>query len=220
MSELSPPRSPALPIAQTEYTKPYQDTFGNILRLYFTQLDNVNSALHGPLGAQYLDSPHISASDSTDQYATANDTPTLVQLDTAVAVSGFTLNPNGTATAQVPGVYKIDYSLQVANNANAIHETFVWVEVGGVDLVNSSRRFTLAARKSASVFTHVVAYSSVVFEAEAGDEIALYWATDLAAQESPAVDGIFLEAIAAQTSPYVRPAAPSAIGSIIFLGRP
>ena len=220
MQILSSPIAPALPIAQNAYTKSHQDTFGNVLRLYFNQIDSVTSAILGPLGMQYLDAPHISASDSTDQYAPGNDTPTLVKWDTAVAVNGFTLNTNNTATAQISGIYKIDYSLQVVNNANAIHEMFVWLQVNGSQLANSASRFTLAARKSGSVFTFIVAYSSVVFEAEAGDEVGLYWATDLAAQASPAVDGVFLNALPIQTTPYARPASPSAIGSITFLGRP
>jgi hypothetical protein len=47
----------------------------------------------------------------------------------------------------------------------------------------------------------------------------LYWAADAAYRVSPARDGIYIEAIAAQTVPYVRPAVPSAIGSITFVSR-
>jgi hypothetical protein len=220
MIELNATKAPALPLADNQYSKSTQDRLTNILRLYFSQVDNLTSAVLGPLGMQYLDAPHISASDSTDQYAPGNDTPTLVKWNTAVAVNGFTLNTNNTATAQISGIYKIDYSLQVVNNSNTIHEMFVWLQVNGSQLANSSSRFTLAARKSGSVFTFIVAYSSVVFEAEAGDEVGLYWATDLAAQASPAVDGVFLNALPAQTTTYARPASPSAIGSITFLGRP
>jgi hypothetical protein len=212
--------APALPVINEDPTAGFQNNYSNILRLYFNQIDNFSSGLNGPTGGRFLDFPHISASDSTNQYAPANDTPTLVKWNTAVAVNGFTLNTNNTATAQISGIYKIDYSLQVVNNANAIHEMFVWLQVNGSQLANSSSRFTLAARKSGSVFTFIVAYSSVVFEAEAGDDIGLYWATDLAAQASPAVDGVFLNALPVQTTPYARPASPSAIGSITFLGRP
>jgi hypothetical protein len=220
MATVFVPKAPSLPLAGNDFSAVYQNRYSSILRLYFNQLDLVNSSVLGPLGMSFLDAPHISASDSTNQYAPGNDTPTLVKWNTAVAVNGFTLNTNNTATAQVSGIYKIDYSLQVVNNANAIHEIFVWLQVNGSQLANSSSRFTLAARKSGSVFTFIVAYSSVVFEAEAGDEIGLYWATDLAAQASPAVDGVFLNALPVQTTPYARPASPSAIGSITFLGRP
>lgn len=218
MADLLIPKAPALPIAQQQYTKIYQDTFGNILRLYFNQLDTVNSGVLGPLGMRYLDAPHISASDSTDQYATANDTPKLVAWDTATSVRGFTLNPSGTATATVPGVYKIDFSLQLANTDNAAHDAFVWLQTNGTQVVDSSSRFTLPARKGAGNYSYIVAYSSIVFEIDVSDEIGLWWATDQAFI-SGVQDGIFMEALPAQTTPYVRPSNPSAIGSITFLGR-
>jgi len=218
MPTLNIPKQPALPLGPGDYAKAYQDRYSNILRLYFNQLDSTNSALLGPLGMQYLDSPHISASDSTSQYATANDTPALVSWNTAASVKGFTLNPNNTATAQVSGIYKISYSLQFANTANDAHDVFIWLRVNGGQIPNSSSRFTLRERKSAGNYNYIVAYASVMFEAEEGDAVGLWWATDQA-YISGTQDGIFMEALPAQTTPYVRPANPSATGSIIFLGR-
>lgn len=218
MANLIIPRAPALPLANQEYSPPYQNRYSSILRLYFNQLDTVNAGVLGPLGMQYLDSPHIAASDSTSQYATADDTPQLVAWDTAVSNKGFTLNPSNTATASVSGVYKIDYSLQLANTANAVHEVFVWLQVNGGVIPDSSSRFTLQARKSSGESNYLVAYSSVVFEADAGDAIGLWWATDQAYIVG-VQGGIFIEALPAQTTPYARPANPSATGSITFLGR-
>lgn len=219
MAELNIPRSPALPVAQQAYTKVYQDTFGNILRLYFNQLDTVNSGILGPLGTRYLDSPHIAASDSTDQYATADNTPTLVLWDTAEFTNGFTLNPSGTATVEVAGLYKIDYSLQFANTDNAAHDVFVWLQENGTVIPNSASRFTLPARKSAGVPSYIVAYSSILFEATPADQIGLWWATEKAYNPVGPIEGVYMEALPAQTVPYPRPANPSAAGSIVFLGR-
>jgi len=219
MAEIQIPKAPALPIAQQQYTKVYQDTFGNILRLYFNQLDTVNSAVLGPLGLRYLDAPHISASDSTDQYATANDSPKLVAWDTAASVKGFTLNPDGTATATAPGVYKIDYSLQLANTDNTSpHDAYVWLQTNGSFIPDSSRRFTVLAAKNSSNPAYITAYSSIVFEIDVDDEIGLWWATDQAFI-SGTQNGVYMEAIPAITTPYARPANPSAIGAITFLGR-
>jgi hypothetical protein len=47
---------------------------------------------------------------------------------------------------------------------------------------------------------------------------ALYWATEQA-YDSGVQDGIYLEAIAAQTSPYALPETPSAYGLIQYIGR-
>lgn len=220
MSNLVPPKAPNTPVAPTEYESRYQDQLNSVLRLYYNQIDNVNQSLLGPNGGQFLSIPHIAASDSTDQYAGGNNTPTVVQWNTLDSGSGFTLSPPGTATPDQTGVYKITYSLQFANTANAAHDVWVWLEIdGGIQVPNSTTKFTIPARKSAGVPTYLVAYSEVVFTIVAKDSIKLYWATDQAYNPVGPVDGIYIEYLPAQTVPFAHPAAPSAIGSITFVSR-
>jgi hypothetical protein len=186
--------------------------------LYFNQIDSVFRALFSRNGGKYVEFPHIAASDSSDQYAGGDNTPTLVRWDTLDAGSGFTLNPNGTAQPDQSGIYKIDYSLQLANSDNAAHNVFVWLEVnGGTPVPNSSTKFTVPARKASNEPSYVTAYSHITFEITAGDTISLYWATDKAYNPTGPVEGVRIDAIPAQTTPYVRPANPSALGSIIFV---
>jgi hypothetical protein len=161
--------------------------------------------------------PFISASDSTDQLATASDTPTIVTWNTLDAGNGFTLAAPGTATAEISGIYKITYSLQLANTDNAQHDAAVWLKINNNNVANSTTIFTVPARKSAGVFSYVCAYSEVVFAINAGDDIELYWATNQAYDTSPATDGIYIEHLPTQTVPYIRPATPSALGSITFV---
>jgi hypothetical protein len=196
-----------------------QELFRNQLRLYFNEIDNFSSAILSGTGGSSLSLPFIAASDTTDQITANADTPTVVKWNTLEAGNGFSLNAPGSATALVSGVYKITYSLQFVNTDNVIHNASVWLKINNVDVPRSTTVFTLAARKSAGVFSYVCAYSEVVFSLEAGDVLELYWAADAAFRVSPARDGIYIEAIAAQTSPYVRPAVPSAIGSITFVSR-
>jgi hypothetical protein len=162
-----------------------------------------------------LEFPHIGASDTTDQYATASDTPTIVKWNTLDSAKGFTLASNA-ATATYKGVYKIDYSLQFANNDNAQHEIDVWLRINNVDLPGSTTKFSIPARKSAIIDTYGVAYSTVMFSVNAGDYLTLYWATDQAATSGGAL-GIYMEYQAAQTVPYAHPSVPSAIGTITFV---
>lgn len=211
-------KAPSLPNAQEVYGKSYTDNLNNLLRLYFNTIDNFSGALATDTGGGYLGLPHVAASDSTDQYADANDDPTIVKWNTLDSGNGFTLNQDSTATALVSGIYKIDYSLQLTNNANAVHEAVVWLKVDGVDVVNSTSKFTLPARKSALVPAYVVAYSSIVFPLLEGQSVGLWWATDQAATSGGTL-GIKIEYEAAQTSPYAHPAVPSAIGSITFVSR-
>ena len=121
------------------------------------------------------------------------------------------------ATASYPGVYKIDYSLQYANTDNAQHDVDVWLKVNNTDVVGSTTKFSIPARKSAGVYTYVVAYSTVVFTLAAGDDLELYWATDLAYNPVGPVNGIYMEYQAAQTVPFAHPSVPSAIGAITFV---
>lgn len=219
MTRLSTPRSPALPLAQVEYSPPYVNRYSNILRLYFNQLDAAWQGLLGTDGGQYLQNPHIAAQNNADQYATADNTPTLVLFDVLDSVSGFTLFPGGYAQADQNGVYKIDYSLQFANTDNVQHDVFVWLQSNGSVVAGSSSRFTIPARKSAGVFAYIVAYSSITFEIPKDSEIRLWWATEKAYNPVGPVEGVYMEALPAQTVPYVRPANPSAVGSIVYVSR-
>ena len=166
--------------------------------------------------------PHIAASDSTDQVAGGDDTPTVVEWNTLDSGLGWTLNSPGSATADYAGVYKITYSLQFINTANAIHYAYVWLQVNGNDVDNSTTAFMIPARKSASAGEegYLCAYSEVTFVVEVGDEIELYWATDLAGNPTTPTDGVYIYHEVAQVSPYARPAIPSAIGSIVYVSAP
>jgi hypothetical protein len=216
---LRPSKAPNLLVAPITYAQQYQEQLNNALRLYFNQIDNGLGFLLSGTGGSSLSLPFVAASDSTDQITADADTPTVVKWNTLEGGNGFTLNSPGSATALVSGVYKITYSLQFVNTDNAIHNAAVWLKVNNVDVPRSTTIFTLQARKSAGVFNFVCAYSEVVFSLEAGDELELYWAADAAYRVSPARDGIYIEALAAQASPYVRPATPSALGSITFVSR-
>jgi len=211
-------RHSPLPRPRAEYSEEQMFQLIRVLELYFNQLDSQT-----PLQAEYfrgrgdtLTFPHIAASDSTDQIATGNDTPTVVTWDTLESGSGWTLASNA-ATAQYAGVYTIRYSLQLINTANAEHDATVWLRVNNVDVANSATIFTLPARKSNGDPAYVCGYSEATFSVDVGDEIELYWATDLAGNPTTPTDGVYIFHDAAQVSPFARPAIPSAIGSISFV---
>jgi hypothetical protein len=212
--------APALPTAPSEYDSRRDDQLNYSLRLYFNNLDNWLSDLTGATGGAVFGLPFIEASDSGTQYATGNNTPTIVNWDTTALGNGFTLNVGNTATALVTGVYKITYSLQFANNDNVVHDAIVWLRINGstsaADVPNSTTNFTVPARKSAGVPAFVCGYSEVVFTLNAGDTVGLWWGTDLAATSGGAT-GVYIYSLAAQTTPMAYPATPSALGSITFV---
>lgn len=210
------PEPPNLPLAPKQYSPDDQEKFSNVLRLYFNRLKNFNQLFTTDTGGAFLKFPHISASSSLVQYATATNTPTKVGWTTLNSNNGFTLDPSGYATTSIPGVYKIDYGLQLSNNDNAIHFVWVWLRINGDDIENSSVKFTLPARKSAGVPFEVLAYSNIVYSVLADDQVELWWATSQAATSGGGV-GIYLKAEPAASSPFALPATPSAIGSITFV---
>ncbi len=211
--------APSLPNATKEYEEQYVNQYNNILRLYFNTIDGFNTALVNENGGKELSFPHIAASDSTDQYATASNTPTVVNFNALESGSGFVLESPGSAYPQQTGVYKITYSVQLANTANAVHDAVFWLRVDGDDVPNSATVFTLQARKSVGNPTYLCGYSEVVFSIGVESVVELVWATDQAYSTTGPVDGVYIFADAAQTSPYERPAIPSVIGSITFLSR-
>jgi hypothetical protein len=214
---------PALPLATDQYSKAYQDQLNNVLRLYFNRLQNILSQMNtgsGEIDGSGVEFPHIAASDAAIQYATAANTPTIIQWSSLESGKDFTLNANNTATAQVSGIYKITYSLQFANNDNVAHDAIVWLRLNGntsaEDAANSTTIFTLPARKSAGVPSYVCGYSEVVFPLSAGEFVGLWWGTEQAATSGGAT-GIYIDYQAAQTTPMPYPATPSVIGSITFV---
>jgi hypothetical protein len=214
--------APALPLPEVEYNQQSQTNLIRALRLYFNLLDDyfakvVLDALNGAAGGNGVSFPHIAASDSTDQYASGNNTPTVVRWNTLDSGLLWTLSPPGLATAAVAGVYKITFSLQFVNTANAVHDAVVWLKVNNANVANSTTTFSIPARKSAGVPSYLAGYSEITFSVAVGDTIELYWATDLAYNPVGPVDGVYIFHDAAQTVPYARPAIPSAIGSITYV---
>jgi hypothetical protein len=220
LKRLESPAAPNLPIAPTVYTGQHFDILNNVLRLYFNRLADSLRVLFDTSGGRFLQFPHIAASDNVTQYATATNTPTIIEWSTLDSGLGFTLNVDNTATAQYTGLYKITYSLQLANNDNAAHDAIVWLRINGStsasDVANSSTIFTVPARKSAGIPSFVCGYSEVVFELNAGDKVGLWWGATQAASSGGAT-GIYIYALPAQTTPMAYPAVPSVIGSITFV---
>jgi hypothetical protein len=218
---LLPPKAPNLPIGPVDYNQQFFDQYSNVLRLYFNQIDNFAQPFTQQNGGAYLRFPFIAAEDTASQYANVSNTAKIVLWDTLSNGSGFTLNANSTATAEFAGIYKITYSLQLANTDNAAHDAIVWLRTNGsntaADINNSTTIFTVPARKSAGVPAKVCGYSEVVFPLNAGDNVGLWWGATQAATANASVDGVYIYAQAAQTTPMAYPAVPSAIGSITFV---
>ena len=209
---------PNLIAAPEEYSKNREEQLTNELRLYFNRLNNNLNTVADVAGGSAISFPHIAAYSDVDQYASGDDTPTIVTFNNVSDNVGFTFNTDGTANALFDGTYKIEYRLQAVNTSNVALDTVVWLQINGEDVANSATKYTIPARVSAGVPSFSILASFVSWETLENDNFALYWATEQA-YESGVQDGIYLEATAAQTSPYTHPQIPSSYGVIQYIGR-
>jgi hypothetical protein len=124
--------------------------------------------------------------------------------------NGITVESGSRIKVPCAGQYLLTFTLQVTNRGNAVQEFEVWAKDTGVNYPLSNTRFDVPARKSASIWSHIVPAITGIFTVD--DPINDYlqvawWASSL---------DVFLEHYAAGTSP-TRPAIPSVILTINFV---
>ena len=108
------------------------------------------------------------------------------------------------------GQYLVTFTLQVTNRSNTAAEFEVWAKDTGVNYPLSNTRFDVPARKTASIWSHIVPAITGIFTVDdpTNDYLEVAWWSDNL--------GIYLEHYAAGTSP-TRPAIPSVILTINFV---
>lgn len=155
-------------------------------------------SLNGTLGKAY--GQFIS---TANQSAAAN-TPTPVTFNSSSSYNtGVSVVSNSRITFTETGIYLSTVSLQFLNAENSEHDVTVWFSVNGTDLANSASRVTVP---KSSVGGAALLEISVSEQITTGQYLEVVWATEDA--------DVRIEAIAAQASPFVCPAIPSAIFNV------
>jgi hypothetical protein len=124
--------------------------------------------------------------------------------------NGITVESGSRIKVPCAGQYLVTFTLQVTNRGNAVQEFEVWAKDTGVNYPLSNTRFDVPARKSVSIWSHIVPAITGIFTVEdpTNDYLQVaWWASSL---------DVFLEHYAAGTSP-TRPAIPSVILTINFV---
>ena len=101
-----------------------------------------------------------------------------------------------------PGVYTVFLEMQIKNTVNANRETYIWLAKNGQDISESCCKVEIKQGAAADAY-QLLSKQWIVDDVEANDYLELRFAVDN-------VSGISLEFTAEQTSPYLRPAIPSA----------
>jgi len=199
---------PRLPAAPAEYDAQFIEQYSNILRLYFSQLDNLTGVLLGESGGRYIRFPYGAFSSDQDQTATAN-TATLMTLNTTDFSNDVSISSSKITVANA-GIYNLQFSAQFQNTDNAIQDISIWLKQDGVDIPGSTGFVSIPARKSASAGeeAHEIIGWNYYVSMTAGQYIEIYWSTTLAS--------VTIQHYAAGTSP-TRPSTQSVVATMSFV---
>jgi hypothetical protein len=162
--------------------------------------------------AETSTAPYGEFSKNTDQLAPSTGNTAVVDWTTEHEINGVYLDVSNTSRIYVrnDGIYEITFSLQLANANNDAEHADVWFRINGTDVSDSGKRFGLPARKSTGDPSHLTGTSAHVLDLNAGDYIEIAGATSSA--------DVSLESfVATTTTPYTRPAIPSAQISITYI---
>lgn len=205
--KLLTPQQPRLPAAPVEYAQRYGDDLTNILRLYFTQLDNLNTTTYGPQGGRFFNFPYAAVQRTTNKTFTAN-TATQITFDQNDYLNGCTNDGTDGIHVSNAGIYNYQFSVQFANTDTAVHNVWVWLRKNGVDLVGTGSKFDVPSKHGSSD-GYLIGACNFYVELQANDYVELWAAVDSTTT--------YMEAYAAQTSPFAMPAVPSVVATLSFV---
>lgn len=200
-------RAPNLPLATNQYERQYQDQLSNALRLYFNQLDSLNSVTLGPRGGQHYNFPYAAIQRTTDKTFTAN-TATQITFNQNDFLNGCTNDGTDGIHVEQSGIYNYQFSVQFANTSATSYAAYVWLRINGVDAEGTGSKFDIPTKHGSSD-GYLVAACNFYVSLAAGDTVEMWAAV--------ADSAVYMEAYAAQTSPFAMPAIPSVVATLSFV---
>lgn len=204
--------SPALPFGPLEYERSYQDQLNNIQRLFYNRLTSSYNNLVGVNGGASLQAPHAMLMSDQDQANAGITVANQLTFNQPVIQQGIEVRNTDEIWFEQAGQYLVTFTLQVSNRGNAAQEFEVWAGYNGTNYPLSNTRFDIPARKSGSIWSHIVPAVTGIFTVEnpSTEYLTIKWWSDST--------DVFLEHYAAGTSP-TRPAIPSVILTANFVSR-
>lgn len=206
--QLEVPAIPSLGFAPEAYERRYFGEINGALNGYFRSLISTMGALFGVRGGKFLNAPHGSFHDSTDQVAASTTVATAVIFDTTDISNGVTLSNSSRLNVADAGVFNIQFSIQLKNTTNDGHDVDIWFRKNGTNINNSNSRFHPPARKSTGDPSHMIAALNFFVELSANDYVEIMYKVDNV--------NVTLEHFAASSTP-TRPAVPSVIATVTFV---
>jgi hypothetical protein len=152
--------------------------------------------------------PYGAFQDSTDQTAASTTVAYPMTFNTTDFSNGVYLSNSSRMNVRNAGIYNLQFSVQLQNTDNVQHTVDIWFRKNGTDIAASNSMFTVPARKSASIYGHLIGAINYFVELAANDYVEIVWRA-----ESTLVS---IEQLPAQTSP-TRPATPSVIATMQYV---
>ena len=205
--ELNKVAAPNLPLAPREYDAQYIDQLNNVFRLYFNRLDALTTQLMTSSGGAGIRLPYGAFSDFTSQTTTAN-TATLMALNTTDFSNTVTLVTGSKLTVANAGIYNLQFSAQLQNLDNAPQDVFIWLKQNGTDIVGSTGKVGMPARKNPGDPFHDIKGWNYFLSMSAGDYVQIYWSTTNAA--------VTIQTYAASGTP-TKPSTASVVATLSFV---
>jgi hypothetical protein len=213
MSRLDAPVNPRLPDPNPgNESAGYLAGLLSVLRLYFNRITNILQLLLGPNGGVYIQNPHAMLMSDQDQSNPSITGANQLSFNQPVITQGVRVENTDEIWFEKSGQYLVTFSLQVSNRSNAVQEFEVWAGYNGTNYPLSNTRFDIPARKSVSIWAHIVPVITGIFTVANPQTEYLtikWWASST---------DVFLEHYPAGTSP-TRPEIPSVILTVNFVSR-
>jgi hypothetical protein len=143
---------------------------------------------------------------NTNDIAITANTVANIDLPSTYSANGISIVSNNQITVERAGTYDIQVNLQLLNTDNAADREFdVWFAKNGTDIANSATVYTVVKGNGKNVVS-----VNFIDTCSANDYYQIRYAADSA--------NVSLEAFANISSPYVRPAIPSARVTVVPVG--
>jgi hypothetical protein len=215
ITNIVPTVAPRLPAATVEWDHRFMEQYSNILRLYFNGIDTTFGGLLGSPsngsglhpGGGYLNFPYASCQRTTNATFTAN-TATLVTLNQNDFLNDCTNSGTDGIVVKTAGIYNYQFSVQWANPDTQIHTGYIWLRVNGVDVAGTASKFDVPSKHGTSD-GYLIAAANFYVKLNPNDHVDLYAAVDNAL--------LYMEAYAAQVSPWAMPSIPSVVATLSFV---
>lgn len=219
ITNIIPTVAPRLPAAPMQYDARFIEQYSNILRLYFNGIDTTFTGLLGEPqlktsnhpGGGYLNFPYAAVQRTTNFNFNLANTAYLVTMNQSDFLNDCTNTGSDGIAVNTAGIYNYQFSVQFANPDTQIHTVWIWLRVNGVDVSGTGSKFDCPAKHGTSD-GYLIAACNFYVQLNAGDHVDMYAAAD---STQP-----YMEAYAAQTSPFAAPSIPSVVATLSFVSRP